>query len=349
MDYPHESYVRLYVRDSKTWLRLGWEGQALLCLLLRKLDRAGELDGLEDPIDDLSLITGMPSAIVTVGLERLLARGVLTLEGGRLCMPNFVWAQTCPKSDRLRQRESRERRLVSERMSQSVSQASQESAAVTNVTLSLAQPSLAKPNRREDEKLNSASPAQPKAPTPKPTDADCGALAPRHCADETSYVSRPVWHTLRGWEEPPGWDLELAAAGVSRTVFNKRFAELLIKPIGGRSGVDDRTAYLRNQLPKWRTWEEQANAQATARAVKAELQGGGTWSPSPLLRRFALGKCKLSESDFERLAQVYAYSEDWYGRIRADADKRFAARVAEAARARDLTRKVLSGEAPSDD
>jgi hypothetical protein len=140
----------------------------------------------------------------------------------------------------------------------------------------------------------------------------------------------------------------LAAAGVSRSVFNKRFAELLIKPIGGRSGVDDRTAYLRNQLPKWRTWEEQDKARAAAKAVRPELAEGGVWHPSPLLRRYATVKCKFSEGDFERIAQVYAYSEDWYGRSKAEADKRFAQRVAEAARSRDLTLKVLSGEAPDD-
>ena len=36
VDFSDESYVRLYTRDTVSWLRLGWEAQALLCLLLRQ-------------------------------------------------------------------------------------------------------------------------------------------------------------------------------------------------------------------------------------------------------------------------------------------------------------------------
>ncbi|HEY6056259.1 MAG TPA: hypothetical protein VIU86_20175, partial [Gaiellaceae bacterium] len=103
-------YVRIYTRDTKTWLKLGFEGQTVLLFLTRKLDRSGVLDGIEDPAEDVALITGVPIEIVRIGLARLLERGVFELKGTRLIAPNFIEAQSCAKSDRLRQQELRERR-----------------------------------------------------------------------------------------------------------------------------------------------------------------------------------------------------------------------------------------------
>ena len=110
MDWSNERYVRLYTRDTATWLRLRWEGQSLLALLVRKVDRAGVIDGLVDPSDDLSLMTGMPVEYVDVGLKRLITHGVVEIRGKQLIMPNFIEAQECPKTDAQRQREYRERR-----------------------------------------------------------------------------------------------------------------------------------------------------------------------------------------------------------------------------------------------
>lgn len=110
MNFEDEPYVRVYVRDTKTWLKLGFEGQTVLLFVLRKLDRAGVLDGIDEPAADVALITGVPVAIVEAGLPRLLERGVLVLRGDRLIMPNYIEAQSCAKSDRLRQQEQRQRR-----------------------------------------------------------------------------------------------------------------------------------------------------------------------------------------------------------------------------------------------
>lgn len=110
MNFEDEPYVRVYVRDTKTWLKLGFEGQAVLLFVLRKLDRAGVLDGIDEPAADVALLTGVPVAIVEAGLPRLLERGVLVLRGDRLIMPNYIEAQSCAKSDRLRQQEQRQRR-----------------------------------------------------------------------------------------------------------------------------------------------------------------------------------------------------------------------------------------------
>jgi hypothetical protein len=111
MDWSNEQYVRLYIRDTKTWLKLRWEGQALFMMLLRKVDRAGVLDDIDEPVADLALITGLPEEHVEAGLERLLTPGgPVEINDKTLVIPNFIEANEAPKSDRLRAREYRERR-----------------------------------------------------------------------------------------------------------------------------------------------------------------------------------------------------------------------------------------------
>jgi len=116
MDWSNESYVRLYVRDTKTWIRLGWEGQVVLTLALRKLDRAGLLDDVSTA-DDLAVMlgNGIPVSIVEVGLSRLLDREVFVLVPSGLLMPHFIEAQESRKSDPQRQRESREKKRAMSR------------------------------------------------------------------------------------------------------------------------------------------------------------------------------------------------------------------------------------------
>jgi hypothetical protein len=110
MDWSNERYVRLYVRDTKTWKKARWEGQCLFMMLLRIVDRAGVLDDIEDPVEDLSLMTGLPEEVVQVGYERLEKSGAVELRGSYLLIPNFIEAQEASKSDAQRQRESREGR-----------------------------------------------------------------------------------------------------------------------------------------------------------------------------------------------------------------------------------------------
>lgn len=112
MDWSNESYVRLYVRDTVTWKRLRWQGQTVLMHLLRKIDRSGVMDGVEDITLDVSIMTGLPEEIVLHGIESLLREGVFEHDGCTLFMPNFLDAQETPKSDKQRQRESRERRRI---------------------------------------------------------------------------------------------------------------------------------------------------------------------------------------------------------------------------------------------
>jgi hypothetical protein len=111
LDWSNERYVRIYVRDTKTWKLLGWEGQAVLCLLARRFDRSGLLDDVRDA-DDVSLMIGcgFPVEIADVGLQRIIDRGVMEVVEDGLLWPKFLEAQEAAKTDKQRQREFRERR-----------------------------------------------------------------------------------------------------------------------------------------------------------------------------------------------------------------------------------------------
>lgn len=114
MDFANEEYRRLYVRDTITWKRLEWDGQNVLMQVLRKMDRAGvfELGGIP-PADAIALSAGTVVRNVEDGLARILDLGVLKHVGDSLVWPKFVEAQTVNKTDKQRQRESRDRRRSS--------------------------------------------------------------------------------------------------------------------------------------------------------------------------------------------------------------------------------------------
>jgi hypothetical protein len=110
MDWSNEQYVRLYTRDTPNWIKLRWEAQCLFVLLLRKVDRSGVIDGIDEPVDDISLLTGLPVEHVESGLRRLIKTETVVLSNGSLCIPNFIEANESRKSDRLRAKEYRQRR-----------------------------------------------------------------------------------------------------------------------------------------------------------------------------------------------------------------------------------------------
>lgn len=116
MNFGDEHYVRIYTRDTKTWLKWGWEGQAVFLFVMRKLDKAGMLDDIDEPISDISLMTGLPEEVVSIGLNRVISSGALELVGSRMICPNYVEAQSARKSDRARQQESRAKRAAEARV-----------------------------------------------------------------------------------------------------------------------------------------------------------------------------------------------------------------------------------------
>lgn len=110
MNFSDERYVRVYTRDTLTWKRLGWEGQALWLLTLRKLDRAGVLDVDGAAVEGLAAMTGVPVEVVERCLPLLISTGTLELRGTSLVAPRFIEAQESVKSPATRQAESRANR-----------------------------------------------------------------------------------------------------------------------------------------------------------------------------------------------------------------------------------------------
>lgn len=111
LDFANSHYVRLYTEDSPEWNMAGFEGQTVYSLLTRKLDRSGCLKccGLS-PAEIVSLQTHIPLPFAQVGVARLLQIGLLEHRGDVLVDPTYIEAQETSKSDKQRQRESRNRR-----------------------------------------------------------------------------------------------------------------------------------------------------------------------------------------------------------------------------------------------
>lgn len=108
MDFSNEHYVRLYTRDTTTWLRLGWDAQCVFGQVLRKMDMAGvmDIDGLE-PWEAVVVHCRAPEDVARRGMARCLELGVLEHNGSYLVAPKYIEANTASKSDKQRQKEHR--------------------------------------------------------------------------------------------------------------------------------------------------------------------------------------------------------------------------------------------------
>lgn len=109
MRFEDERYVRLYTRDTTTWLMLPWQSRAILPQILRKVDRAGILDLGADGLEALSAHIQFPLEVVEAGMPELLRRGVLVMRDDVLLWPKFIEGQEAKQSDRARAKASRER------------------------------------------------------------------------------------------------------------------------------------------------------------------------------------------------------------------------------------------------
>ena len=111
MRWEDERYVRVYTRDTVDWLGLSFDAQGLMCLLLRKVDRAGLLPLGKQGLRAVAIITGFPREWdrIEPALQELLVDGCVVVHGDVLVIPNFVEAQEATQSDAQRKRESRAR------------------------------------------------------------------------------------------------------------------------------------------------------------------------------------------------------------------------------------------------
>lgn len=111
MRWSDERYVRVYTRDTVDWQSLSFDAQALLVLLLRKVDRAGLLPLGKHGKRGVAIAIGHPREWPRLepALEELLADGCIRmLEDGRLFVPNYIDAQEAKSSDKARQQKVRE-------------------------------------------------------------------------------------------------------------------------------------------------------------------------------------------------------------------------------------------------
>jgi hypothetical protein len=123
MRWEDERYVRVYTRDTGDWLALSFEAQALFLMLLRKVDRIGELHLGKRGKAAVAACIGHPTKVLSGALDELLADGCVRLKdsGERLFIPNFLKAQETPKSPTERKREQRERDAAKARESTEMS------------------------------------------------------------------------------------------------------------------------------------------------------------------------------------------------------------------------------------
>lgn len=191
MDYGDEPYRRLYTRRTVTNKRLKWEGRAVMHEMHYEFDRAGVFEFPDDdPADSIAVATELPIKIVRIGLERLFATKTWILRPHAIVWPNYVLAQNCPRSDRVRQQESRERRrdeaiknpLQNGGQSQNVTNCHDPTVPVTDVTnghplhcnaqpsiatLSPAQPVGARERDPTGETLTHTEPDEPESEAPE--------------------------------------------------------------------------------------------------------------------------------------------------------------------------------------
>lgn len=121
MDFTNERYVCLYVRDTTTWKRLPWQARLLLPNILRKCDRSGllDLEGMT-PAACVALHVDLPIDFLIEALPPLFrpmdpndpTTAILTLTPTAIFWPKFADGQDTAKSDKQRQRESRESRAL---------------------------------------------------------------------------------------------------------------------------------------------------------------------------------------------------------------------------------------------
>lgn len=109
MRWEDERYVRVYTRDTATWMMLSWQARAVLLEMFRKCDRAGIVEMGEHGVDGLAAVLRMPSEVVGMAIPELALRKCIEVVDSRIVIPNFIAAQEAKQSDKARQRAQRER------------------------------------------------------------------------------------------------------------------------------------------------------------------------------------------------------------------------------------------------
>jgi hypothetical protein len=109
MDWSNEPYVRMYTRETDDDLALSWEALCVWRAMLLKFDRSGVIETRRGA-RGLAAVLRAPFEVVERALPELLSDGRIVQSDAGYLAPNFITAQEATKSDKLRAKESRERR-----------------------------------------------------------------------------------------------------------------------------------------------------------------------------------------------------------------------------------------------
>jgi len=121
VNWSDEKYVKVYTRDTLTWLSLSWEARALLALLLRKVDGAGLMEtGTLDLAQAVALQLAVPVDVARRALAELITVGTVTEVRGGILIPNFVEAQEATKTEARKKKDQRQRTADKRRLTQLV-------------------------------------------------------------------------------------------------------------------------------------------------------------------------------------------------------------------------------------
>lgn len=109
MDWSNEPYVRVYTRETDDDMALSWEAMAVWNQLMKRFDRSGFVETRRGA-RGVAAITRIPVPVVERVLQELIEDGRLVAVDGGFVAPNYIAAQEASKSDRQRQKDSRDRR-----------------------------------------------------------------------------------------------------------------------------------------------------------------------------------------------------------------------------------------------
>ena len=223
MNWSDERYVRVYTRDTLNWQALSFDAQALLALLLRKVDRAGVLEvgrlggkGIAVAIGHGHLWERLEPA-----LNELLRDGCVTLRDAIVTVPNFVEAQEAVYTDAARARASRERRRDMARVtpaSRDVTSQNEPSHGVPAASRNVSPTSRVSGHESRNDQMSARMSLRTVPSVPAVPSIPSGPPDPEECQNDTGGVrsgpeagrgrdarrAEPQWNSTSGGGSPVG-------------------------------------------------------------------------------------------------------------------------------------------------
>jgi hypothetical protein len=205
MDFSDERYVRLFVRDTPTWLSWPWEARAVHPSLLRKLDRSGRIEWPTrlSAAKAIAAVVSFPESVVETALEGMLETETIVIGAGWLEMPKYIEGQNCrSKAKTGAERTSEWKGKVGypkTRAERAVETRGDESSPVETVeTPSPAQPSLIPSGLTPPTPSPGVSKKTPgDEPGPAPVAASLPASDPTASPDCASHANEPTDHPAK--------------------------------------------------------------------------------------------------------------------------------------------------------